>query len=238
MATVSVESLAQAVSDALGPRLVSLILYGSAARGSGAHVSGRSDINTLLICDAVDDDLFVRLGAPVRGWTRAGNPAPLILTEREWRESADVFAIEYEEMREAHRVLAGRDPWSGVRVVRADVRRQLEQELMGKLVRLRQAYLALHGDRKALSRAIVASTASFFTMLRATLRLAGTAPPQGAEALVREAARVIGWPAEPLSALVAHASARATLTLRAGDPLPGAYLAAVARTAEFVNTLA
>src|SRR2546427_6939892 len=34
-------------------------------------------------------------------------------------------------------VLAGRDPWRGIVVRRDDVRRQLEHELMGKLVRLR-----------------------------------------------------------------------------------------------------
>ena len=57
-------------------------------------------------------------------WTKGGHPAPLILTEREWRESADAFPIEYEDMRDAHRLLAGRDPWPGVRVERDHVRRQ------------------------------------------------------------------------------------------------------------------
>jgi len=42
----------------------------------------------------------------VRVWTKGGHPAPPILTEREWRESADAFPIEYEDMREAHRLLA------------------------------------------------------------------------------------------------------------------------------------
>ncbi|PYP53685.1 MAG: hypothetical protein DMD45_00980 [Gemmatimonadetes bacterium] len=50
----------------------------------------------------------------MRVWTKGGHPAPLILTEREWRESADAFPIEYEDMRDAHRLLAGRDPWPGI----------------------------------------------------------------------------------------------------------------------------
>src|SRR3989442_10849788 len=75
----------------------------------------------------------------MRAWTRAGHTAPLILSEREWRESADAFPIEYEDMRDAHRLLAGRDPWPGIQVDRGQLRRQLEHELMGKLVRLRQA---------------------------------------------------------------------------------------------------
>ena len=49
---LTIDTLGAAVTDALGPRLVALMLYGSAARGT--HVPKRSDVNTLLICDAVD----------------------------------------------------------------------------------------------------------------------------------------------------------------------------------------
>src|SRR2546430_6809864 len=44
MAQLTPEQFADGVSQALGRRLVSLLLYGSAA--SGTHVPGRSDVNT------------------------------------------------------------------------------------------------------------------------------------------------------------------------------------------------
>ena len=132
---ISADIFATRLQAALGGRLVSLLLYGSAARGT--HVPGRSDVNTLLICDAVDEPLFAALGPVLRDWQ---NPPPLILTEAEWRQSADAFPIEYDDIRAAHQVLAGKDPWAGITVRRDDVRRQLEHELKGKLVRLRQAY--------------------------------------------------------------------------------------------------
>ena len=235
MATMTLEQFTAAVAAVLGDRLVALVLYGSAARGT--HVPGRSDMNTLLICEAVDEALFARLEPAVREWGRAGHPAPLILTEREWRTSADAFPIEYEDIREAHRLLAGRDPWRGVTVQREHLRRQLEHELMGKLVRLRQAYAALRGDPKQLGRVIVGSAAGFFTMLRATLRLAGKTPPAPPDALVREAGALMGFAPERLAGLEAHARGVGQLKLTPGDPLPLAYLAAVARTAEFVNRL-
>src|SRR6266851_2607612 len=101
---LTVEYLTDALTRALGGRLVSLLLYGSTARGT--HVVARSDVNTLLICDAVDEALFDMLAPAVRAWTRAGHPAPLIFSEREWRTSGDAFPIEYEDIREAHRLLA------------------------------------------------------------------------------------------------------------------------------------
>src|SRR5438477_11324424 len=151
---LTVDTLGDAVTRALGPRLVALLLYGSAARGT--HVPDRSDVNTLLICDGVDQALFDALTPLVRVWTRAGHPAPLILTEREWRESADAFPIEYEDMREAHRLLAGRDPWPGLQVDREQLRRQLEHEPMGKPAPLRQAYAALQPDPKPPARLVAA----------------------------------------------------------------------------------
>src|SRR5207253_8741580 len=117
---LTVEQFAAELARALGARLVALLLYGSWARGT--HVPDRSDVNTLLICDTVDDALFAALAPAMRAWTRAGHPAPLILTEREWRESAGAFPSEYEDMRDAHPLPAGRDPRAGSHVGRGPLR--------------------------------------------------------------------------------------------------------------------
>ena len=232
---LTVEQFAAEVSRALGDRLVALLLYGSWARGT--HVPDRSDVNTLLICDTVDDALFTALAPAMREWTRAGRTAPLILTEREWRESADAFPIEYEDMRAAHRLLAGRDPWPGIQIDRGHLRRQLEHELMGKLVRLRQAYAALRADPKQLARVVVGSAGGFFTMLRAVLRLAGRPAPTSPAELVRSGGGLIGFPADGLAPLVQHAMGGPIPRLGKSDPLATAYLAAVAATAAYVNRL-
>src|SRR5436309_1410693 len=98
---LTVEQFAAEVARALGARLVALLLYGSWARGT--HVPDRSDVNTLLICDTVDDALFATLAPAMRAWTRAGHSAPLILTEREWRGSAGAVPDEYADLRGAPR---------------------------------------------------------------------------------------------------------------------------------------
>jgi hypothetical protein len=224
---LTIDTFGDAVARALGPRLISVILYGSVARGT--HVPKRSDVNTLLICDSADETLFAALAPVLREWRRAGHLAPLIFTEREWRASGDVFAIEYEDIRQHHRLLAGRDPWSGIRIERADLRRQLERELMEKLVRLRQAYAGLRDEPKQLSQVIVGSAGGFFTILRSVLRLAGRPVPGPAEAVVKEAAALIGFPAAELEPLVRRSGN--------GERLAPAYLAALARTAEYVNSL-
>ena len=161
----------------------------------------------------------------------------LVFTHAEWRDAADVFAVEYEDIRVAHRVLAGSDPWDGLTIRPADVRRQLEHELRGKLVRLRQAYAAYARDPARLTAVFTASVSGFLTMLRATLRLTGKEAPAAADALVRAAAGAIGFPPAALDAFVAHAQGGDRLRLAERDPRAAAYLTALARTVEFVDRL-
>jgi hypothetical protein len=239
MAGITVDGFTSELTRALGGRLQTLLLYGSMARGT--HVPDRSDVNTLLVCDVVDETLFTALDPPLRAWTRAGHPAPLIFGEREWRESPRTFPIEYEEIREAHRVLAGRDPWLGDTqpsvARREDLRRQLAFELMGKVLRLRQAYVATRGDGKRLTAVVAGSASGIFTMLRGALRLGGRPVPNAPADVARAAAALIGFPGSALDDVAEHKHGRARLALSPRDPRAAEYLDVVTRTAEFVNRL-
>lgn len=226
----SADEFGRQVAAALGGRLVSLLVYGSAVRPDA-----RGSTNTLLIADGVDERLMLALAPIVADWERGGHPPPIILSDTEWHASADAFAIEYEDIRAAHRVVAGRSPWDGVSVEREDVQRQLEHELVGKLVRLRQGYVGALEDGRRLTEVVVASISGFLTMLRTTLRLASTPVPEAPAEVVLAAAAVVGFPARDLADVVAHAEGRAPLKLEPRDPRAAAYLEAVARTAGYVN---
>jgi hypothetical protein len=226
----SADEFGRQVAAALGGRLVSLLVYGSAVRPDA-----RGSTNTLLIADGVDERLLLALAPVVADWERGGHPPPIILSDTEWHASSDAFAIEYEDIRAAHKVVAGRSPWDGLSVEREDVQRQLEHELVGKLIRLRQGYVGALEDGRRLTQVVVASVSGFLTMLRTTLRLAGTPVPEAPAEVVLAAAAVIGFPARDLADVVAHAEGRAPLKLEPRDPRAAAYLEAVARTADYVN---
>jgi len=214
MARMTQESFAGRLAEALGRRLVTLLLYGSAAREPRADPAA---MNTLLIVTD-GSDFLGPVASVIKDWSAAGHPPPIMMTEREWRQSADAFPIEYEDIREAHRILAGRDPWAGISVRREHVRRQLEHEMMGKLVHLRQAYVADWNRPKRLAEVVRGTRAGFLTMLRAVLRLAGRTPPADSAALVRDAGALIGFAPDGLTE-------------------PVAYLEAVTRTAEYLNRI-
>ena len=98
-----------------------------------------------------------------------------------------------------------------------------------------------HDETRELTKPVVKALVDggFFTMLRATLRLAGR--PAAAAAtpleLLGQAAGAIGFPVEPLMELATHAAGTRQLALQPADPRAAAYLAAVAKTAQFVDSL-
>ena len=232
---LGVEEFARRMETALGGNLVSLVLFGSAARGT--HVEGRSDVNVLAI---VRDASVAALHAAtpvVAEWTKEGQPAPLIFAEAEWRAATDVFPIEIEDIRDAHRVLAGRDPLEGLVTRRADLRTELEHEIRGKVLRLRTEYAAAAADGKALGRLLVHSAGTFFVLFRATLRLTGGAPPARHDALVREACAAAGLDASAFAWVLAALDGTKGPELAPYDPVAGKYVDAMEKLAEYVDKL-
>ena len=227
------ERFAERLESALGDNLVAAVLYGSAARGT--YVKGRSDFNVLVIVrDASAAGLRPVAGA-VADWAKSGEPPPLILSEAEWRASADVFPIEIEDMREAHRLLRGRDVFEGLETRREDLRQELEREVRGKLLRLRTEYAAAASDGRALGKLLLASASTFLALLRATLRLAGRVPPREPAPLVRAAAEVTGMDACAFDWVVGRLEGRDLPPLEPFDAEGARYVDAIERLARFVD---
>ena len=102
-------SLAASLREAYGPDLVSVTLYGSAARGD--QVAG-SDLNVVVVLRDLSLESLERGAGAVRSWQTAGNRS-LLFFSPEWIErSADVFPLEFSDMRQWHVVIEGSDPFA------------------------------------------------------------------------------------------------------------------------------
>ena len=233
--TADLEVLSKALDQALGPKLLSLVLYGSAARGD--FVAGRSDVNLLLIVTDPGAATLRVIGPAVHAWVKAGQPPPLIFADSGWRASTDVFPMEIEDMRHAHRVLRGRDPFAGLETAPADLRQELEREVVGKVLQLRAEYAASGPHPQALGALLETSARSFFVLFRAVLRLRGTVPPQDPAELVRAAAKVTGFDAAAFDWVLARLAGRTVPELKQFDPVAERYLAAIERLATFVDEM-
>ena len=159
----------------------------------------------------------------------AGNHAPLTLTREEWAGSADLFPMEYADILDRHRVLHGEPPFEGIHVDLKDLRLQLEQEAMGKLLKLRQGVLASGNDRGRQVELLGASLSTLMVIFRAVLRLHGERPPADNVAVAKAVASRAGFDAEPFERVVRHV--RGERVLKGDDAaavLPG-YLSGMER---------
>jgi predicted nucleotidyltransferase len=124
---------------ALGDSLQSIVLFGGLAKGE--FVPGQSDVNVLIVFRTVNVAVLDRAAPFVRQGTLEFGLSAMVLTERDLRDSADVFPIKFLDMQRRHKVLWGDDPFAKVNVTRDHLRLRCEQELRNLSLRLRQSYL-------------------------------------------------------------------------------------------------
>jgi len=222
--------LAQA-DNALGNRY-SAVLYGSLARGD--FEPGRSDLNLLLIARPLDRKRLAALGSALGRIEIAGLAPPLLFDQGEWTRCADVFPIEITDMLGGYRVLRGEDPLQGVRVAPDDLRRALEHEWRGLVLRLRQGFAAHRSRSDLLGETMLRIAGSVRVLLRSTLVLAGVSGVTGDEAILRELAIRTEVDAAPFADLLAR---RRQGEGDCDEPTFARFLASVEQLTGYVDSL-
>jgi len=234
MATMTLDELVTQLRAAYGARLSSVVLYGSAAVGD--HIPNRSDYNVLVLLDSLDNaQSFVAASAVARAWREAGNPPPMTMTVEEWRRSSDIFPMEYADILERNRVLHGAPPFEGISVDRADLRLQLEQQVMGKLLQLRQGALLAGTDGKRQAELVAARLSTMIVLFRAVLRLHGEPPTGDNTKTATRVGELAGFDPAPFLRAVRHVHGKEKLpSEQAGQVLSG-YLGAIERLSRYLD---
>ncbi|HOW28262.1 MAG TPA: nucleotidyltransferase domain-containing protein [Elusimicrobiota bacterium] len=172
-----------------GDDLRSIVLFGSAAAGD--FVEKVSDYNLLVVIRQHDPSVLKKAGPLFQLWNKQGNPLPLVFTPQEILKSTDVFPVEFLDIKDHHRTLRGEDPIGSLNIDTRNLRHELEHELKGKWLKLRQSHLVSEEDPEALCELMGKSVSVFSVLLRHTLRLFGEEPPlPKEEAIARLAQKV------------------------------------------------
>jgi predicted nucleotidyltransferase len=227
------EKFARRLAETYGDSLRTVVLYGSAARGD--YREGTSDLNLLVVLRELDDAALRRGSALAREWVSEKNPPPLLFSEAEWRASADVFPIEYTDIRDANVLLFGDDPFAGLEIGWEHLRLQCEHELKGKKIQLRERYMIAAESPEELGRLLLQSFPTFLTLFRTALRLAGDGVPREPGAVLDALAARVGFDPEPVRAILQARGGATNLLPSADDPIVTGYLSAVSRTAEWLD---
>ena len=226
------DQLVSQLSAALGAELRAVALYGSAA--AGEHLPKKSDYNVLVIVDSLAPDRLKAVSAAVGAWVDAGQPAPLMLTSDEWKGSADIFAMEYADILDRHKILFGAFP-SAVSVDTNYLRLQLEHEAMGAVLQLRRGALAAGNDGGALLELLERGTSSVMTLFRAVTRLRGESPAKDNVALSEAVARAAGADATPFVRVVRHRRGEVKLKKADAAAVVAGYLDGLQRLVRYLD---
>lgn len=230
---MKLEELVRQLQLAYGAGLRSVVLFGSAV--AGEHNPKKSDYNILVIVDSLPLDKLRAVAAVSKAWAEDGNPPPMTFTSNEWRSSADIFPMEYADILERHRVLFGTPPFEGIRVTPSDLRLQVEQQTMGKLLQLRQATMGAGGDSRLQLEVLEKSLSTLMVIFRGVSRLHGQVPSQDYEELTRQLAQRAGFAPEPFVKVIRHVRGTEKISRESAAGILEAYLAAMERLVSYLN---
>ncbi len=231
---MTLETLVSQLKGVYGETLRSVLLYGSAV--AGEHLKKRSDYNVLVVLDAVPLDRLAAVGAVLRSWGEAGNPPPMMFTMSEWKSSADVFPMEYADILERHRVLHGIDVTEGVVVSRSDLRLEVEQQALGKLLHIRRAAMAAGDDRSGQIRLMEDSLSAIMVVFRGVSRLHDEIPPQDYSALSLQVAGLAGFDPGPVQRIIEHVRGNKKVDKNEAGTILAGYMAEVEALVTHLDT--
>lgn len=168
-----------------GADLSTVLLYGSAARGM--YRKGVSDINILIILEKSSPRKIFELGKAAGSLTARHRITPLIMTRAEFASAADVFPMEYHDIRDSRRILFGRDEPADLELSRTNLRHQLEERLRGAVNDIRQMLILSGGREVLLKRFLKSWSGAQNSLFRGLLRLKGieTLPADAEQLLER-----------------------------------------------------
>jgi predicted nucleotidyltransferase len=220
---------------AAGANLVSVILYGSGAEGD-FHPE-YSDLNLLCVLRDASLASLSKIADVVEWWRGKKHHPPLVVTPADLKTSADVFSIEFVDMKQRHRVLYGEDVLNTLSVPMTLHRAQLEYELREKLFLLRQHLVVAGSNEKQLWEVMLNSLSSFTTLFRHVLLEMGEPGRKHSREAVAELAHRMNFdPSSFVQIMEVRAKTTDRKQLRTVE-VASKYLAAIEQVTAAVDTM-
>ncbi len=165
-----------------GSDLISIILYGSGARGE--YVPKKSDINFLIILTDSGIDGLSKAFNTISKWHKKKVGTPLFLTKSYIFYSLDVFPVEFLNLKSFYVVIYGEDVLKDLVIDKQLLRLQCEREIKGKLLQLRHHFLETGGSKSAIEKLIFRSVSTFHAIFQVVLFLHGEPAVRGSQELL------------------------------------------------------
>lgn len=143
-------------------------VYGSKTKIPAYNLKEGADL-MVIVQDLSAEDLRNCVKS-VYKWTRK-NSVPVFMSTSEWFSSADVYPMEYADIKENHHILYGTDLIGVIDIKYDDLRLQCEREAKNMLMRFRKEYLLNARNKRVMEELLIASFKTAVVILKTVLRL-------------------------------------------------------------------
>ncbi len=204
-----ITQFANKLLENLDDNIASILVYGSAVGVD--YKPGISDINIAVIVKNLDFAVLKQSLATVK-WGHGHKIAtPLFLTKDYVLNSLDVFPLEFTEIKDQHKVVLGDDIFKELEIPLKDLRLLCEQQVKGKLLRLRQAYVEANGQPRLLKDFLLSALSDLWPVFRQLIVLKGQKPFAQKEEMLGQLAKIFSLDITPFLALYQDKSKKAPL---------------------------
>jgi len=183
----------------LNDNVLSILVYGSAAGVS--YNPGISNINIAVIVKDLEFSILKQNLALIKSVRKHKIATPLFLTKEYVLNALDVFPVEFSEIKQQHRVIYGEDIFKDLDIPLKDVRLLCEQQVKGKLLHLRQAYLETGPDAVVLKNLLIKTLNDLIPIFRQLIILKGQKPAVHKEETLKLLAGIFSLDEESLLAV-------------------------------------
>ena len=155
-----------------GARMRSLAVYGASGSLEGP-------VATLAVVDSIAAADLRYCAERLPQWRQRGLATPLILEADEFGRSLDAFPFEFGAILGDYELVSGPNPFEGLSIAPADLRRACEVQARSHLLHLREGFLETEGRNDRLAELVAHSAAPLAALLKNVARMT-SAPAAGA----------------------------------------------------------
>jgi predicted nucleotidyltransferase len=167
-------------------RLVSVVLYGSAAEG---RLRKTSDVNVVLVARSYTPQDAAALTSILTFASVAIDLQVMFLLEAELATASELFAVKFSDISRRRRVLYGTDPFAAMVISKEALVARLRQVLLNHLLRLRYVFALRNENVEQLTQILADSISPLRASASALLEIRGIAfedPKRALETVAKE----------------------------------------------------
>ncbi len=191
-------NLIKELKDIYGKNLVSVILYGENLEQDTENIEFKQNLdqNIIALFEKLDASELKNAIPFIKKWRKTKKSLPVVMSEKEWFCSADIYPVEYTEIKNGYQILYGKNVVEPVKISKPYLRLQCEYEIKNLLVKIRQIYLGNSDNHKFMVKILEETSINLIRILKSALSLFDISVPEDYSEIIQKISEQVEFDGE------------------------------------------